>query len=122
MVKRRKSQVLPPPSECPIKAVMGMLGGRWTTDIIWYLRAGKRCFTELRLDLKGISAKVLTQRLRKLELNGIVVRSTQLTSPPTVWYELTPAGQELALALVNVLEVSQRLVPGKLTAVAGSRK
>jgi len=90
---------------------MRVLAGAWTAHVIWYLREGERCFTELQMDSGKISAKMLTNRLRKLEREGIIARSTKSTSPPTVWYGLTPVGQELCGALVNVIDVAQRLKP-----------
>ena len=71
---------------------MRLLAGTWTADVIWYLREGERCFTELQYDLKGVSAKMLTARLRTVESHGVIERRTQPTSPPTVWYALTPVG------------------------------
>jgi DNA-binding HxlR family transcriptional regulator len=88
---------------------MSVLGSAWSSHVLWYLREGERCFTELQTDIGGISAKILTQRLRSLEYEGILERTTKRTSPPTVWYSLTPAGTELCAALVNVIEVAQRL-------------
>jgi len=90
---------------------MRVLAGAWTAHVIWYLREGERCFSELQMDIGKISAKMLTNRLRKLEREGIIARSTKSTSPPTVWYGLTPVGQELCGALVNVIDVAQRLKP-----------
>ena len=81
---------------------MHLLTGAWTAHVIWYLRAGERCFTELQLDIGRVSAKVLTNCLRRLQREGMIVRSTKPTSPPTV-------GQELCAALVNVIDVAQRL-------------
>src|SRR5215472_14005733 len=77
--------------------------GAWTADVIWYLREDERCFSELRSDLKGVSAKMLTTRLRRLEREGIVERRRKPTSPPTIWYALTPAGQDLCGALTNLV-------------------
>jgi DNA-binding HxlR family transcriptional regulator len=95
---------------------MHLLAGTWTSHVIWYLREGERCFTELQTDIGG-AAKMLTSRLRELEGNGIIERITRKTSPPTVWYSLTPVGQELCTALTNVVDIAQRL---KRTQVAGS--
>ena len=83
--------------------------GAWTAHVIWYLREGERCFTELQHDIAGVSAKMLTNRLRKLEHEGVIERLTRPTSPPTVWYSLTPVGQELCGALTNVVDIAQRL-------------
>ena len=88
---------------------MRTLGAAWTAHVIWYLRDGGRCFTELQTDIGGASAKTLTNRLRKLEREGVIERFTKPTSPPTVWYSLTPVGQDLSGALVNVVDIAQRL-------------
>jgi DNA-binding HxlR family transcriptional regulator len=88
---------------------MRVLAGAWTAHVIWYLRGGERCFTELQLDIGQVSAKMLTNCLRKLEREAIIARWTKPTSPPTVGYSLTPVGQELCAALVNVVDVAQRL-------------
>ena len=115
MVKRRKSKVSPPPFECPLNQCMRLLAGAWTADVIWYLREGNRCFTELQTDLKGVSAKMLTNRLRKLERDGVIQRFSKPTSPPTVWYALTPGGQELCGSLSNIVDIAQRLQRGCAT-------
>jgi len=90
--------------------------------VIWYLRGGERCFTELQVDIGKVSAKILTNCLRKLERQGIIVRSTKPTSPPTVWYRLTPVGQEFSDALVNLIDVAQRLKPGITNSVASKTR
>jgi DNA-binding HxlR family transcriptional regulator len=118
MVKRRKSKV--PPPDCPLKQCIGLLAGAWTANVIWYLRLGERCFTELQHDLRGISAKVLTNRLRKLERDGVVARFTRATSPPTVWYTLTPLGQELCESLIKVVDIGQRLKQSRAAAASSS--
>ena len=89
---------------------MRLLGGAWTAHVIWYLREGERCFTELQLDIGKVSPKMLSSCLRKLEQEGIISRWTKkTTSPPTVCYGLTPVGQELCDAVVNVIDVAQRV-------------
>ncbi len=109
MVKRRKSKVAPPPDVCPLDACLKLVGGAWTGKVIWYLREGPRCFTELRYDLKGVSAKVLAERVKRMEADGILRRFSQATSPPTVWYELTAGGVELLEVLEKMMEIGKRL-------------
>lgn len=109
MVKRRKSKVAPPPEVCPLDDCLKLVSGAWTGKVIWYLREGERCFTELRHDLKGVSAKVLTERLKKMEGDGVLRRFTRATSPPTVWYELTQEGRELLEVLEKMVDVGRRL-------------
>ncbi len=109
MVPRRKNRVPPPPASCPLKVCMSYLGGAWTPNIIWYLSASPRRFTELKQDLAGVSAKMLTQRLRGLMDSGIVGRTERETSPPTVEYHLTALGMELKPALEAIVSVGLRL-------------
>lgn len=99
-------------------------GGAWGPNVIWHLRGGARRFSELRVDIPPVSAKVLSQRLRELEGRGVVTRTIQPTSPPSVEYTLTPLGQELVPALQAIVEVGHKLkLPerGKATATGRQR-
>ena len=106
-LKRRKNRTKPP--ECPLTGCMGLLGGAWTPHIVWNLSAGPRRFSELRADIPAVSAKVLSGRLKAMEANGILTRSVLATSPPSVEYELTPLGLELAPAIEAIVSVGNRL-------------
>lgn len=109
MVPRRKSKVAPPPATCPLKFCMSFLGGAWTPNIIWYLSGGPRRFSELKHDLSGVSAKMLTQRLRHLVEIGVVERQEQPSSLPTVEYSLTSIGCELKPAIESIVRVGEKL-------------
>ena len=102
-------------------ACMAVLGGAWTPNIIWYLRAGPRRFSELRRDLEAVSAKVLTARLRDLEAKGVVTREVKPTSPPSVDYALTEHGRELVPAIEAIVDVGHRLKQRR-AAGAGARR
>ena len=108
-VKRRRSSVVPPPPGCPLTACMQFLKGAWTPNVIWYLRAGPRRFSELMADIPGVSPKVFTARLKRLEQDGIVIRQVMPTSPPTVEYSLTDLGQELTPAIDAIVQVGHKL-------------
>jgi DNA-binding HxlR family transcriptional regulator len=88
---------------------MSYLGGAWTPNIIWYLSASPRRFSELKQDLAGVSAKMLTQRLRRMVEIGVVERHEQPTSPPTVEYSLTSIGRELKPAIEGIVRVGEKL-------------
>jgi DNA-binding HxlR family transcriptional regulator len=88
---------------------MSILGGAWTPNVIWYLSSGPRRFSELKNDIRGISAKVLTQRLKKLHQLGVIRREVMPTSPPTVEYQLSELGQELTPAIKAIVSVGHRL-------------
>ena len=108
-MKFRPSRVDEPPHSCPLTECMAFLGGAWTPNILWYLREGPRRFNELRRDVVGVSGKVLSQRLQRLQADGIVERSVMPTSPPTVEYELTDLGREVLPAVDAIVEVGHRL-------------
>jgi DNA-binding HxlR family transcriptional regulator len=78
----------------PSRVALDRIGDRWTALIVGLLEDGPRRFTEIR-DAMGISPKVLTQTLRALERDGLVVRSAYAEIPPRVEYELTPLGLTL---------------------------
>ena len=108
-LKFRPTRVSPPPDECPLTECMAFLGGAWTPNILWYLRDGPRRFNELRRDIDGVSGKVLSQRLQRLQSDGIVTRTVMPTSPPTVDYELTDFGREILPAVDAIVDVGHRI-------------
>ena len=110
MVKVRKSKVDPPCNgECPLSDCMRLIAGAWAPHVIWYLREGPRRFSELKGDIRAVTAKVLAERLRQLEADGVVHRQVMQTSPPTVEYSLTELGAELTPAIAAIVSVSERL-------------
>ena len=80
---------------CPVKATTRVLAGKWKVAIVWHLSFGTRRFAEIRDLLPGVSEKVLTAQLRRLEQDGVVRRRVTPSVPPRVDYELTAAGWEL---------------------------
>lgn len=69
---------------------------RWTTPILWTLHVyGRQRFVELERRISTISSKVLTQRLRQLERDGLVVRTYHAEMPPRVEYEVSELGRSL---------------------------
>lgn len=89
-------------SRCPIEEVIQILGGRWPTLLIYYLKDGTKRFADLRRDNPTISHKMLTLELRKLEGAGIVERTEFEGYPLRVEYDLTPAGRRL-VPLIDAL-------------------
>ncbi|MFD8936689.1 winged helix-turn-helix transcriptional regulator [Streptomyces sp. NPDC059578] len=82
---------------CAISPVVDILFSRWTTPILWALhQLGRQRFVELQRTVTGITPKVLTQRLRQLERDGLVTRTYHAEVPPRVEYEITDLGRGLA--------------------------
>lgn len=85
--------------ESPLAEAVARVGDRWALLLVNALLAGPRRFNDLAEAVGGIAPNVLTQRLRHLEREGVVVATPYSQRPLRVVYELTAAGQELAGAL-----------------------
>ena len=109
MLKRRKNLSPPTPEPCALSSCMAIIAGAWSPNVIWHLRAGPRRFSELKDDISPISAKVLSTRLKELEMRGILSRRICDTSPPSVEYSLTALGTELVPALEAIVDVGHKL-------------
>ena len=109
MLKVRHNHSPPIPGGCPLTECMKVLAGAWTPHIIWHLRGGRRRFSELRIDIPPISAKVLSARLRELQERGVITRQVIDTSPPSVEYGLTNLGERLVPALESIAAVGAQL-------------
>jgi len=82
---------------CPISPVVDIVFSRWTTPILWSLHEfGRQRFVELERRLASVTPKVLTQRLRQLERDGLVIRTYHAEVPPRVEYEISDLGRSLA--------------------------
>ena len=82
-------------SNCPTRQVLDCIADKWTVLIIRRLSEGTLRFAQLRRAVDGISQKVLTNTLRDLERDGIVMRRIYATVPPKVEYSVTSLGQSL---------------------------
>ena len=81
--------------ECPVATTVGLIGNKWKILIIRNLLNGTFRFGELRKGIDKISQKVLTDNLRELESDGLVVRKIYAEVPPRVEYSLSPLGFSL---------------------------
>jgi DNA-binding HxlR family transcriptional regulator len=78
------------PSPCPVSGLLELLTRPWTLHILWTLgQNGPTRFGVLKNNVAGISARVLTERLRTLEESGFVFRHYEQTIPPAVTYGIT---------------------------------
>jgi DNA-binding HxlR family transcriptional regulator len=91
-------------SNCSVAACAEILGGKWTALLVHDLSEGPRRFSELERSCPGISPRTLSERLRTLELESIVVRHSYAESPPRVEYELTEKG----VALLPIIREMRR--------------
>ncbi|MFE9020130.1 winged helix-turn-helix transcriptional regulator [Streptomyces sp. NPDC007808] len=99
-----------PETACPIAPVVDIVFSRWTTPILWSLHEhGRQRFVELERRIATITPKVLTQRLRQLERDGLVVRTYHAEVPPRVEYEISELGRSLAPLFAALSEWSVNL-------------
>ncbi|SDG97268.1 transcriptional regulator, HxlR family [Lentzea fradiae] len=94
---------------CPIAPVVDLVFSRWTTPILWTLNEhGRLRFVELERRIGTITPKVLTQRLRQMERDGLVTRTYHPEVPPRVEYEISELGRSLAPVFHGLAEWSKR--------------
>ena len=96
-----------PALACPIAPVVDLVFSRWTTPILWTLHThGRQRFVELQRRVDRITPKVLTQRLRQLERDGLITRTYHPEVPPRVEYEISELGRSLAPLFAHLAQWS----------------
>jgi DNA-binding HxlR family transcriptional regulator len=88
---------------CPVEVPLTVLGGKWKLLIAYFLLRAPRRNGELKRLLPGISQKMLTQQLRELEADGIIVRTAHPQVPPRVDYAIVEAERPRLQPLVHAL-------------------
>ena len=81
--------------DCGIRDVLDRVGDTWSVMVVVELASGERRFRELQRAIDGISQRMLTLTLRRLERDGLLTRTVFPTVPAQVSYALTPAGSRL---------------------------
>lgn len=120
-------------AQCPSQRLLSRIADRWTTLVIYALSDADRMrYSELHRQIGGISQKMLTQTLRRLEADGLVDRQVFPVVPPRVEYQLTPLGRSLIDPLKALCRWAEQHMPtmeanrarragSGRSAVAGSR-
>jgi len=107
------TEVMPPFTEevCPIKDVLAPCTDKWSLFVIFFLGYKKTLrFNQLKRRIHGISGRMLSITLKRLEANGIVERKVFAEVPPRVEYQLTEFGEGFSLQMINLSQwfVNQR--------------
>ncbi|MBM6851088.1 helix-turn-helix transcriptional regulator [Oscillibacter valericigenes] len=102
---------------CPVATTVALVGSKWKLLILRNLLARPWRFNEMKKSLDGISQKVLSDRLRSLEEDGIVTRTVYPEVPPRVEYSLSELGESMR-PIISAMEQwgrdYQELVQGKV--------
>jgi len=104
--------------DCGIRDILDRVGDKWSVLVIVALAQGVHRFRELQRAVPGISQRMLTLTVRRLERDGLVSRTVHPTVPPRVDYELTPMGHSLTHLLRSLADWSA----DHRTAIAESRR
>ncbi|BFO17863.1 helix-turn-helix domain-containing protein [Streptomyces sp. KM77-8] len=93
---------------CPLVEVLDHVAGKWSISILVAAAPGPIRFTELERSVEGISRRMLTLNLRRLERDGLLTRTVHPTVPPKVEYSLTSMARELYSSLTGLVEWAER--------------
>jgi DNA-binding HxlR family transcriptional regulator len=102
---------------CDVREVLDLVADKWSLYIVTNLSDGPRRFTQLKRAVTGVSQRMLTVTLRRLERDGILTRTVHEVMPPHVTYRLTPLGTSLLHAAAPLIAWSE----GHLAQVAAAR-
>jgi DNA-binding HxlR family transcriptional regulator len=94
-------------TNCPVEASLDLIGGKWKSIILFRVLEETRRFNELRRILPGLTQRMLTNQLRELEQDGLIMRKVYAEVPPKVEYSISEFGKTLEpvlLALKNWAE------------------
>jgi len=95
MTKKIETNINDNREKCPVETAIDVLAGKWKILILWYLKDEKKRFNELQKLLPSTTQKMLIQKLRELETDGLVYREVYPVVPPKVEYSLTEYGKSL---------------------------
>lgn len=97
--------------DCPSRSVLDHVTSRWGSLVLLLLLEDIRRFSELARGIGGVSEKMLTQTLRTLEADGLLLRTVYPTSPPKVEYRLTQLGEDVALHVKSLTDWVEENTP-----------
>lgn len=108
-------------SVCPARAVLDRLASKWTILIVDALSLGPMRYRALHRRIEGVSQKMLTQTLRSLEDDGLVLRTVFSAKSPQVEYALTPLGRTLSEPIGAIRDWAEHHINEVLAARALTR-
>lgn len=97
----------PEHEDCGLRLILDRLGEKWTVMTIVELLAAPRRYRELERSLYGVTQRMLTLTLRRLERDGLISRSVEPTNPPSVTYALTERGRSFSAVVADLVQWSK---------------
>lgn len=99
MAKARHSRFDCSPG-CAVEAAVGLIDGKWKSVILYHLLSGTLRFSEIRRIIANVTPRMLTNQLRELEEDGLIIRTVYAQVPPKVEYSLSPLGRSMEPVLL----------------------
>ncbi|MBP2547361.1 DNA-binding HxlR family transcriptional regulator [Neorhizobium galegae] len=99
MAKARHSRFDCSPG-CAVEAAVGLIDGKWKSVILFHLLSGTLRFNEIRRIIANVTPRMLTNQLRELEEDGLIIRTVYAQVPPKVEYSLSPLGRSMEPVLL----------------------
>ncbi len=115
----------PASAPCPVEAALDLIGGKWRSIILFRVLEETRRFNELRRLVPGMTQRMLTNQLRELERDGLIVRKVYAEVPPKVEYSISEFGRTLEPVLRALVQWAEthmlpRMVGAETQASDGS--
>ena len=98
-------------TDCPSREILEHLSSKWSLLVLHCLSEGVHRFSELKVKIEGISEKMLSQTLKTLEQDGLVLRTVYPIVPPKVEYQLTILGSQAANKVNELISWIERNIP-----------
>lgn len=98
---------------CPVATTVGLIGNKWKLLIIRNLLVRPWRFNELQKSINGISSKVLTDNLKSLEKDGLIIRTDYNEVPPRVEYSLSNLGESMKPIIKSLEEWGNNYINNK---------
>jgi len=94
---------------CPVELALSVISGKWKIFILYFLNQKTYRNGELRKVIPQITQKMLTQHLRELEADGLILRTVYPVVPPKVEYNLTDQGKAIQPILIELCKFGDKL-------------
>ncbi len=98
---------------CPVESTLALIGGKYKSLILWHLMDQTLRFSELRKIIPQATPKMLTQQLRELEADGLLIRKVYPVVPPKVEYSLSSLGRSIRPILEAMYDWGAVYLKGK---------
>lgn len=85
---------------CAVEAAIGLIDGKWKSVILFHLLSGTLRFSQIKRIIVNITPRMLTNQLRELEEDGLIIREVYAQVPPKVEYSLSPLGRSMEPVLL----------------------